>query len=63
MRLSGTYSLKKTTVSDNTKASVTANSDAVTGSQKLNILQTAQASYLTGSYIGKDVKLFNLQMT
>lgn len=55
MRLSGTYSLKKTVVSDNTKATVTAGSDAVVGTQKLNILQTAQASYLTGSYIGEGV--------
>lgn len=49
MRLQGTYSLRKTSVSDNTKATVTANSDAVTGTQKLNILQTAQASYITGA--------------
>lgn len=55
MRYSSAYSLKKTTVSDNTKATVTASTDAVTGTQKLNILQTAQASYLTGGYIGKDL--------
>ena len=55
MRMSGTYNLKKTTVSDNTKATVTANSDAVTGTQKLNILQTAQASYITGGKLGDDV--------
>lgn len=55
MRMSGTYSLKKTMVSDNTKATVTASSDAVVGTQKLNILQTAQASYLTGGYIGENV--------
>lgn len=54
MRYSSAYSLKKTTLSDNTKATVTANTDAVTGTQKLNILKTAQASYLTGSYIGED---------
>ncbi|MBP3676890.1 MAG: hypothetical protein J6I97_00940, partial [Agathobacter sp.] len=55
MRMSGTYNLKKTTVSDNTKATVTANTDAVTGTQKLNILQTAQASYITGGKLGDDV--------
>lgn len=55
MRMSGTYNLKKTTVSDNTKATVTANSDAVTGTQKLNILQTAQASYITGGKLGDEV--------
>ena len=54
MRYSSAYSLKKTTLSDNTKATVTANTDAVTGTQKLNILKTAQASYLTGSYLGED---------
>jgi len=55
MRMSGTYNLRKTSVSDNTKATVTANSDAVTGTQKLNILQTAQASYITGGKLGDDV--------
>ena len=55
MRMSGSYSLKKTTVSDISKATVTAGSDAVTGTQKLNILQTAQSSYITGGYIGANV--------
>lgn len=55
MRMAGTYNLRKTTLSDNTKATVTANSDAVTGTQKLNILQTAQASYITGGKLGDDV--------
>lgn len=55
MRMAGTYNLRKTTVSDNTKATVTANSDAVTGTQRLNILQTAQASYITGGKLGDDV--------
>lgn len=55
MRMAGTYNLRKTTLSDNTKATVTANSDAVTGTQRLNILQTAQASYITGAKLGEDV--------
>ena len=55
MRMSGNYNLKKTTVSDNTKATVTANSDAVTGTQRLSILQTAQASYITGGKLGDNV--------
>ncbi len=55
LRYSSAYNLKKTTVSDNTKASVSASSDAVTGTQKLNILKTAQASYLTGGYLGDNV--------
>ena len=55
MRYSSAYSLKKATVSDASKATVTANTDSVTGTQTLNILKTAQASYMTGSYIGEDV--------
>lgn len=53
LRFSSAYSLKKTTVSDNTKATVTASSDAVNGSQKLNILQVAQAGYMTGGKLDK----------
>lgn len=56
LRFESAYNLKKTTLSDSTKATVTASSDAVTGTQKLNILQTAQASYLTGAFMGEDVK-------
>lgn len=48
LRLSSSYNLKKTTSSDATKATVTASNTAVNGSQKLNILQVAQAGYLTG---------------
>lgn len=55
LRFDSAYNLKKTTLSDSTKATVTAASGAVTGTQKLNVLQTAQASYITGGYIGKDV--------
>lgn len=55
LRYSSAYSLRKTTVSDNTKATVTASSDAVTGTQMLSILQTAQASYITGGKLGDDV--------
>lgn len=55
MRMTGSYNLRKTSISDNTKATVTANSDAVTGTQTLNILKTAQASYITGAKLGDDV--------
>lgn len=55
LRFSSAYNLKRTSVSDATKASVTASSDAVAGTQKLNILQTAQASYMTGARLGDDV--------
>lgn len=55
LRFSSAYTLRKVSVSDNTKATVTASSEAVTGTQKLNILQTAQSGYITGGQLGKDV--------
>lgn len=55
LRFSSAYNLRKVSVSDATKATVTASSTAVTGTQTLNILKTAQASYLTGGQLGKDV--------
>lgn len=55
MRFSSAYNLRKTSVSDATKATVTANSDAVTGTQTLNILKTAQASYMTGGKLGSNI--------
>ena len=51
MRFSSAYNLRKSTVSDATKATVTASSSAVTGTQTLNIKSTAQASYLTGGQL------------
>ena len=48
LRFSSAYSSKKTTVSDSTKATVTASNDAITGSQSLAIKQLAQSGYLTG---------------
>lgn len=51
LRFSSAYSTKKTTVSDNTKASISASGNAVNGKQTLNILSTAQSGYLTGSKI------------
>lgn len=53
LRYSSAYSLKKTTSSDTTKATVTASNTAATGSQKLNILQVAQSGYLTGGKLDK----------
>lgn len=55
MRMSGAYTLRKVTVSDNTKATITANSDAVKGTQKLNVLKTAQSGYITGGNLGDKV--------
>lgn len=49
LRFSSAYNLKSTTVSDTTKATVTASSSAPNGTQKLNIIQVAQAGYLTGA--------------
>ena len=48
LKFSSGYNTKKTTVSDTNKASVTATSDAAIGTQKLNILETAQTGYMTG---------------
>lgn len=49
LRFSTAYNLKSTTVSDATKATVTASSSAPNGTQTLNILEVAQAGYLTGA--------------
>ncbi|MCI5516774.1 MAG: flagellar filament capping protein FliD [Roseburia sp.] len=48
MRFTQSYNLKSTSVSDATKAKVTASGTAPNGTQKLNILKIAQAGYLTG---------------
>lgn len=48
MRFTKSYNLKSTSVSDTTKAKVSASGTAPNGTQKLNILKIAQAGYLTG---------------
>lgn len=53
LKYSSTYSSKKTTVSDTTKASVTASNNAISGSQTLAIKQLAQSGYLTGGRLSK----------
>jgi len=53
MRYSGNYSNRKTTLSDNTKASVTASGTAITGTQTLEIKQLAKTAYLTGGELAK----------
>ena len=55
LRYDSAYNLKKTTVSDATKAKVTASGEAVSGTQKLQILETAQASYITGGKLEGDI--------
>ena len=47
-RFSSAYNLKKTSVSDSTKATVTASNSAVNGTQSLNITSLAKTGYLTG---------------
>ena len=51
LRFEGGYSTKKTTSSDTAKATVSAGSNAVTGTQKLHVLSTAQSGHLTGGKI------------
>ena len=55
LRYSSAYNLKRVNVSDSTKASVTASSSAVTGTQMLEIKQMAQAAFITGAKLGDDV--------
>ena len=54
LRFSDAYNMKKTTVSDSTKANVTATGSAVVGNYSLQIEQLAKAGYLTGGELGKD---------
>ncbi len=56
LRFSQHYNLKSTTCSDTTKAKVSAGSNAVNGTQQLNVLQVAQAGYLTGGKLADGVK-------
>lgn len=51
MRFSNAYSKKKTSVSDETKASVVAGSGSVKGTQTLEVKKLAATGYLTGSEI------------
>ncbi len=50
-RFSSAYNLKKTTVSNATKATVTATNSAVNGTQNLNITSLAKTGYLTGGQL------------
>lgn len=51
MRRVGNYTKKKTTVSDSTKATVTASSKVTNGTQTLEVEQLATAGYLTGKKV------------
>ena len=48
MRFSSSYSKKKTTVSDSSKASIVTSGSAVNGTQTLEISKLAKSGYLTG---------------
>ncbi|MCR5273620.1 MAG: flagellar filament capping protein FliD [Lachnospiraceae bacterium] len=49
LRYSSAYTLKEATISDSTKASVTASSSAVVGVQSLSVDSVAKSGYLTGA--------------
>ena len=48
LRFSGAYNMKSTSVSDSTKVSVTAGSNAVNGSYSVQVTSLAKSGYLTG---------------
>ncbi len=52
-RLSASYNLKTSSISDSTKAKVTASSSAVNGTQTLEVTQLAATGYLTGGVVSK----------
>ncbi len=56
LRYSSAYATKKANSSDVTKASVKASEGAVNGTQKLNVLSTAQSGYLTGAKLDYEEK-------
>lgn len=51
MKLSTYYNKKKTTISDSTKATVSASNNAINGTQTLKITNVASAGYLTGGQL------------
>lgn len=53
MKLSSYYNKKTTTVSDPTKATVTASNSALNGVQKLEINKVATTGYITGAQLAK----------
>ena len=53
LRFSSAYNMKKTTVSDPTKATITAGERAVNGTQTLRIEKLATSGYLTGAQLKK----------
>ena len=53
VRFSSSYKLKTTSISDSTKASITAGNNAVNGTQSLNITSLAKSGYLTGGKLAR----------
>lgn len=49
LRFSSAYTMKKTSISDATKATVTASSDAISGTQTLQVKELAKSGYITGA--------------
>lgn len=56
MKLSSAYNMKTATISDTTKASVTASSKAVNGSYSIQVTKLAKTGYLTGGQLSSSVK-------
>lgn len=63
MRFSNQYQMKKTSVSNSTKVSVTAGNKAVNGSQSLNVTSLAKAGYLTGGKLTQNGKAVSSNTT
>ena len=53
MRFASGYNLKTTSVSNSSKASITASNNAVNGTQTLEVKQLAKSGYLTGGKVSK----------
>ena len=66
LRYTSAYAMKKTTVSDATKATVTATGSSINGTQTLQITDLAKAGYITGGKLSATdgtAKLSNLGFT
>lgn len=53
LKMSSSYNLRKTTVSDTTKAAVTASGNVTNGSYSVQVTRLAKAGYLTGGKLEK----------
>lgn len=55
LKMSTAYNKKTTTCSDTTKATISATSGAIDGTQSLKINKVAKTGYITGAQLGSDV--------